>query len=168
MFSGADWGVLGKCLSVCLHHDDNLLKVSCWYFSMVTSCHCYIVSILALLTHIPHNSVEEDHGKHEIYSILTYCRLLNWKAIFVLNMCMSLSPPLSDGGVWQSSLQKAPFPSGSVDQLAQETLCQAWGTLAQRYLCQVSLKFSYFLSPVLLLCHAYLFSGYATFQAIIV
>lgn len=52
---------------------------------------------------------------------------------------MSFSLPLSDGGVWQSSLQKAPFPSGSVDQLAQEALCQTRRPLAKRYLCQVSL-----------------------------
>lgn len=46
--------------------------------------------------------------------------------------------PVSDGGVGESSLQKASFPSGSVDQLTQETLRQARRPLAERALCEVS------------------------------
>lgn len=45
-----------------------------------------------------------------IYSILTSC------------ICLRLFS-MSDGGVRESSLQKASFPSGPVDQLTQEALC---------------------------------------------
>lgn len=48
----------------------------------------------------------------------------------------SLTP--SDGGVWQSPIQEAPFPSGLVDKFSTETLCQAGSSLAQCSISQVS------------------------------
>ncbi len=71
---------------------------------MVTSCYCYIVSILALLTHIPYYSVEVDKAD---YSILTHCRSLNSNATYVFISC---SPSPTDGGVWQSCTDHGNWP----------------------------------------------------------
>lgn len=112
---------------------------------MVTSFYCYIVfSIVALLSHVSHYSVEVD--TKQIRGSLTFTVSRHTADYYIekLNVSLIISLPLPDGGVWQSSLQKAPFPSGSVDQLPQETLCQARWSLAQRYLCQVSLKLKLF------------------------
>lgn len=116
----------------------NILTTCCRYpvdiILMVTSFHCYIVSILAALQHMSLCSWRQIRGNMTFTIFLINCRLMNWEATLLRNSL------LSDGGVWQSTRQKAPFPSGSVDQLAQETLCQARWSLAKRCLCQVSLK----------------------------
>ena len=132
---------------------------------MVTSCHCYIV--FNPDTHSS-NSVEEDYTDYRLQITGNMTFTVCWhtaeywikrpRLFFNSHVFPSL---LSDGGVWQSSLQKAPFPSGSVDQLAQETLCQTRGSLAKCYLCQVSLLITLVISCfasvsctfVLRLCH---------------
>lgn len=100
-------------LPVCIHHIDSLLNISCWYFlggDIMPLLYCLRSSssrqtlILWIQTVLI-----------RIYSIL--------KLIWILYVFTCVFVSVSDGGVWESSLQKASFPSGPVDQLTQEALC---------------------------------------------
>lgn len=77
----------------------------------------------------------------------------------------SVSPRL-DGGVWQSSLPKTPFPSGPVDQFTQKTLCQVGWPLAERHLCQVSLMLSAHLLKTELMSYC-LLSGFVVIEPLL-
>lgn len=118
MIFRADWDVLGKCLSFCFYHVvDNQLDVSCWYFLMVTSCHCYIVSILPSLAHILPYSVEVDEinkkpGKWHYYYLLEIgdCWVKNDRSCSV-SACSSLAPCQMEGS-GSPRFRKLHFPVG--------------------------------------------------------
>ena len=149
--------------SVCSHRVDNLPQVSCWCFvdgDIMPLLYCF---------QSWHTFLKQCGGRlHrlQIAGNMTFTVCWHTADYWIKRPCLFFNSHvfpslLSDGGVWQSSLQKAPFPSGSVDQLTQETLCQARGSLAKCYLCQVSLSNTLVISCfasvsctfVLRLCH---------------
>lgn len=120
---------------------------------MLTTCYRYPVCIVLTMT--------------SFHCFIVFCpgiidthRWIEWRKRNNRNVYLSelhMHPVFwggSDGGVWQSSLQKASFPSRIVDQLSQETFCQTGTSLAQRYLRQVSLNF-FLLSSISSLCAFY-------------
>lgn len=100
-------------LPVCIHHIDSLLNISCWYF---------LGGDIMPLLYCLRSSSSRQTLILWIQTVLI-CIYSILKLIWILYVFTCVFVSVSDGGVWESSLQKASFPSGPVDQLTQEALC---------------------------------------------